>query len=446
MQTEFRASGTSLEDFFKKLAGGLNRISEETFVKHVLKLKGLDLPKEHAILVTRQIEAGGISHRSFMRFLQKYMKVTKEVAITPNFEIIGAKDRPVRKADLGEVFEVLEGPKADEASGLDRMKVRALMDSVEGWVSVKGNQGKVFLESVEKPFYQCLKDLPIEKDFDSGSAVTRTVKADEVLELIEGPRKETLGSLMRIKGKAVSDGKIGWFTMKGKSGHVFAEKGTKVYTCTATVAITDVCDIKACKVLKKLSVDDVFTILEGPVCEEGGCERVKGRSSDDVEGWITIKGNAGTVYAKVNEKLYSIVEDVAMQTDFKSESSEVRRLTAGEAIEVTEGPREEKFVPANRAKVRTASDGAEGWLSVKDGSIKAWSPFYKFAKAGTLYSSKGVKDSVVREVAAGEALELQEGPVEVDGRMWLRGSMKKDGAEGWAPVKAEDGGKLIVNQ
>merc|ERR1719171_660642 len=145
--------------------------------------------------------------------------------------------------------------------------------------------------------------------------------------------------------------------MKGKSGHVFAEKGTKVYTCTATVAITDVCDIKACKVLKKLSVDDVFTILEGPVCEEGGCERVKGRSSDDVEGWITIKGNAGTVYAKVNEKLYSIVEDVAMQTDFKSESSTVRTLAAGEAIEVAEGPKEERFVPATRAKVQTLSDG-----------------------------------------------------------------------------------------
>merc|ERR1719253_34505 len=96
--------------------------------------------------------------------------------------------------------------------------------------------------------------------------------------------------------------------MKDKSGKVCMEKSGKVYTCTATVAITDVFDIKSCKVLKKLSVDEVFTITEGPTSEEGtGIERVKGRSSkDNVEGWVTIKGNAGTCYAKVNEKLFTV--------------------------------------------------------------------------------------------------------------------------------------------
>jgi hypothetical protein len=444
MQAEYRASGASLADFFKKFAAGGDRISEENFVKHAQKLKGLELPKEHATLATRQIEAGGISYRSFMRLLQKYMKVTREIAITPGFEIIGSKDRPVRKAELEEVFEILEGPKTDEGSGLERVRVRALVDSAEGWVSVKGNQGKTFLESVEKPFYQCLKDASLESDFDSGSALKQTLKADEILELVEGPRKESLGSVMRLRGKAVSDGKVGWFTVKDKSGKVFAEKGSKCYTCTATVAITDVCDIKACKVLKKLAVDDVFTISEGPIGEEGGCERVKGKGPDGVEGWITIKGNAGTVYAKVNEKLYTVAQDVAMHSQFKSDSSEVRVLVAGEAIEATEAPREEKFVPTKRAKVRT-SGGAEGWVSAKEGFIRAWSPNYKCAKASKLYSAKGSKDTVVREIAAGETLDLQEGPVEVEGAMWLRCSMKKDGAEGWTPLKGEDGSKLIVN-
>jgi len=275
----------------------------------------------------------------------------------------------------------------------------------------------------------------------------RSVKSDEVLELIEGPRKETLGSVMRLRGKAVDDGKTGWMTLKDKSGKVYMEKSGKVYTCTATVAITDVFDIKTCKVLKKLSVDEVFTISEGPIAEEGtGVERVKGKSTkDDIEGWITVKGNAGTCYARVNEKLYTVTHEVAMQTKFNSDSSEVRKVGAQEAIEVLEGPREERFEPANRAKVRTSSDSAVGWISVKADSVRKWTPSYKFLKAGSIYAEKGSKESVVREAGAGELLELQEGPVEVDGAMWLKGQMKKDGVLGWTPLKGEGGVKVLIN-
>jgi len=252
----------------------------------------------------------------------------------------------------------------------------------------------------------------------------------------------------RLKGKAVQDGKVGWFTMKDKIGNEFAERGNKCYTCTATVAITDVFDIKACKVLKKLAVDEVFTITEGPIIEEAsGIERVKGKStSDDVEGWVTVKGNAGTCYAKVNEKLFTVLKEVAMQKQFTSDSESIRTLAAGEAVEVMEGPKEERFVPANRAKVRTGA-GAEGWISVKGDNVKAWTPFYKCVKASSLYAVKGSKDAVVREVTVGESLELQEGPVDIDGKMWLRGQMKKDGAVGWTPTKDEASvpARLLVN-
>merc|ERR1719253_1720605 len=141
--------------------------------------------------------------------------------------------------------------------------------------------------------------------------------------------------------------------MKDKSGKVCMEKSGKVYTCTATVAITDEFDIKSCKVLKKLAVDEVFTITEGPIKDDSGVERVKGKSTKDESiGWITIKGNAGTTYAKVNEKLYTVKKDVPLQQRFSSDSAAVRTLAVDEAIEVLEGPKEEKFQPANRVKVR----------------------------------------------------------------------------------------------
>jgi len=447
MRTEMRAAGLTVEQLFKKLAKKSDRVSEDSFLKHLQGLAGLNLPLEHAMLLTRQIEVGGIGQRSFLQFLQKYFKATQDIAITTTFDVIGNKEKPVRKALMDELFEVLEGPTLDAASGLERIRAKALSDGVEGWVSVKGNQGKVFLTETKKPLFQCLKDITLEKDFLSGSGDVRTVKSEEVLELLEGPRKETLGSAMRIRGKTADDSKIGWVTMKDKTGKSFLEKEGKSYTCTATVAITDVFDIKTCKVLKKLAVDDVFTISEGPVAEEGtGVERVKGkRAKDDVEGWITVKGNAGTSYAKVNEKLYTVMHEVTMQSQFKSDSSTVKTLKVGEAVEVMDGPKEEKLDPANRAKVRTSGDGTAGWISMKSDNVKKWTSSYKFLKAGSLYAQKGSKEAVVREATIGEFLELTEGPVEVDGLMWLKGQMKKDGAVGWTTIKGADGGKLLVN-
>jgi len=447
MRAEMRAAGLTVEKLFKKLAKEGERISEDNFLKHVQGLSGLNLPLEHAMLLTRQIEVGGIGQRSFLRFLQKYFKAVKDVAIMTSFDVIGSKDKPVRKANVDEVFEVLEGPTLDAASGLERVRVKALIDGVDGWVSVKGNQGKVFLTETAKPFLQCLKDVALEKDFLSGSADVRSVKAEEVLEVLEGPRKENLGSVMRIRGKATDDSKTGWITLKDKTGKVFLEKGSKCYTCMATVAITDVFDIKTCKVLKKLPVDEVFTISEGPIAEEGtGVERVKGKSTkDDVEGWITIKGNAGTCFAKINEKLYTVIQEVTMQGQFKSDSSAVRTLKVGEAVEVMEGPKEEKFDALNRAKVRTSSDGTAGWISVKSDNVRKWTSAYKFLKPGSLYAEKGNQEGIVREATVGEILELQEGPVEVDGLMWLKGQMKKDGALGWTPIKGADSVKLLVN-
>jgi len=211
MRSEMQASGMSAEKLFTKLAKKGERISEDAFVKHVQSLPGLNnLPLEHAILLTRRIEVGGIGQRSFMRCLQKFYKVAKDIVITPTFDVLNSKDKPIRKADMDEVLEAIEGPKNDEASGLERVKVRALVDGAEGWVSVKGNQGKIFLIETEKPFFQCLKDIALEKDFVTDSGEVRAVKADEVLELLEGPRKETLGSVMRLRGKAVVDGKVGW--------------------------------------------------------------------------------------------------------------------------------------------------------------------------------------------------------------------------------------------
>jgi len=442
-----QSQGVTLDDQFAKLAPDGERISEDAFVSYVQGLKDLNLSTEHAKLLTRKIEVGGIGRRAFMRLLQQYYKVAESIAITPVFDIVDSKEKPVRRADVGEIVEVVEGPKLDEKSGLNRVKVKALKDGAEGWISVKGNQGKVFLAETEKPLYACVSDAVLEKEFQSDKANSvRTVKADEVLELIEGPRQEVLGSVMRLRGKASSDGKVGWFTMKDQNGTEFAAQGGKFYTCTTTVAITDSFDIKECKVLRKLLVGEVFVVSEGPTADDSGVSRVKGKSTkDDMEGWITIKGNAGTTYAKVADKLYTIKKDVAMHSGFSSNSKDsIRTLAAEEGVEVLEGPREEKFQPVNRMKVRASSDRAVGWVTLKGDSFRSWRSTYKSVKAASLYTSKGLKEAVARETAVAELFDVLEGPVDVAGDMWVKVQAKKDALVGWAPLKNDEGIRLLV--
>jgi len=436
-------NGSTAEDYFAKLAAGGDRIAEEAFCKHIQQLAGVTLAEEQAQLVARHIDADGVCRRSFLRLVQQYMTVVQGIAITPNFEVVDTKEKMVRKAEVEEVVEVLEGPNKDEKSGLERVRIKALTDGSVGWISVKGNQGKQFLEKVDKPFFTCVKDTALEKDFkSSGDTPLRTLKAEEVVELVEGPRSEVLGNAMRARVKTSSDSKMGWVTVKDQSGLELVEKNGTIYTCVSTVAITDNFDIASCKVLRKMNATEVFTMSEGPIAEESsGITRVKGKSSKDgIEGWITITGNAGTVFARLNEKLYTVKKEVTMQKMFQSDSGDVRKLEADEALEMLEGPKEEKFQPVERMKVR-ASDGALGWIThkTKDSSIKKWSPTYKVVKQTSLYSAKGMKEAVVREVAQAEVLYMLEGPLEVDGAMWVKGRMKKDGAVGWGLIKDESG-------
>merc|ERR1712113_326204 len=105
----------------------------------------------------------------------------------------------------------------------------------------------------------------------------RMVQPNEVLELVEGPRKEVFNPCVRLKGKAVSDDAIGWFTTTDSNGAVHAEPDQQYYSCTIAMAITDKQDVKECKVLRKLMAGECFTVLEGPLDDkDSGIIRVKG--------------------------------------------------------------------------------------------------------------------------------------------------------------------------
>merc|ERR1712087_382303 len=74
------------------------------------------------------------------------LKVIKETIMTPTFEIAASKET-TKKLKPGELVEVLEWMKKDEASGLMRAKVKT-KDHKSGWATAVGNTGNVLLELV----------------------------------------------------------------------------------------------------------------------------------------------------------------------------------------------------------------------------------------------------------------------------------------------------------
>jgi len=447
---EVQKKGLTPEKLFEELAGkGKEKITEGAMCKRLLSLEGLELKEEMAQLICRfKMEANGIGKRSFLSFIQRFYVVSAGIAITTEFEI--SKGKTIRKAEVEELIEVLEGPVTDEKVGLTRLKGRSLVDSTEGWISIKGNQGSVFLKEAEKPHYTVAgsDEVQLDKDFKMGGEAVRKLKPGEVMEMLEGPRKEIAPPGLRARGKAMSDNAMGWFTIRDKQGNVFAEAEGKFYTCTSAVAMTDNLDIKDCNVLKKLTVGELFCVEEGPVeQEEQGITRVKGKTSKDEKvGWITIKGNAGTVYAAASTKHYAVVKAVPLQKTAATNSPNVRELAVEEVVQVVEGPKEEAHQAAVRVKVK-ASDGATGWVTATPTGAKKWSGSFRSQAAQTLQSTCKVDGAeAVREVAMGETFELVQGPVDEDGVMRMKGKAKKDGAIGWLTVidKKSDSPKRLM--
>lgn len=376
LRASIQARGTSIDALFMELAGSSrDHISEAALGAHLDGLQGLSLTAEQKRLLLDQGDSAQLSRRRFFKMLERFYKCVKDIAITSEFDIKSSSN--VRKLEVGELLEVLEGPKGDETLGVTRVRARALSDGKTGWITGKGNQGTPFLEETSKPFYAVVEPVALQEGFPSeGSKELRVLKADEVIEVLEGPRKEVVGNAVRARGKAASDGATGWFTVKSRQGDVVSQPGKSTFRCTQGIALTDGPNIKECKVLRKLDKGEVVLALDDPVSDElAGVMRVKARAlKDNMEGWLTTRGNAGSTYAEEAGRHYVVARTTPLQSTFASEGKTMRVLAEGESIELLEGPREERSEPAVRLRGRAVADGSVGWVTLKNANLRPWTP------------------------------------------------------------------------
>jgi hypothetical protein len=296
-----------------------------------------------------------------------------------------------------------------------------------------------------------LKDAKMEKEFSGGGTV-RELKVEDIFELLEGPRKETIEPAQRAKVKGVVDGATGFITTVDSKGTSNVEQTKNVWLVDSSVAMTDSLDIMSSKVLRKLNEGEFF-YSEGEPQEDQGITRLKGKAAKDgKEGWVSLKGNAGTMFLKQQEKHYKVVRDTALHKTFKSQDADtVKTLVTGEVVELIEGPRAEKFDPATRVKGRSIDGDAEGWVTVERNTVKHWSSTYKCLKAQKLHEGSELKDAKeIQDLAQNDLLEYLEGPVTVkegDGEdakevRRIKCRTEKEGKVGWVTVR--DAGKKAL--
>eukprot|EP00927_Polykrikos_kofoidii_P033786 TRINITY_DN2862_c0_g2_i1.p1 TRINITY_DN2862_c0_g2~~TRINITY_DN2862_c0_g2_i1.p1 ORF type:complete len:884 (-),score=211.54 TRINITY_DN2862_c0_g2_i1:94-2532(-) len=192
--------------------------------------------------------------------LTSLMSCKQSIAITSTFSI--SQGKAIRKLAVGETLETLEPEKLDEERSLFRIKARATLDGQEGYVTVKGNQGTAFVEP-DKYLYICKSAVPIEARAVAGSATVRMLEEGELFEAADSPTKDTKDGPNRAKGRSVSDGTEGWFTVGGKK----MTPWSPTCKCTVSTSLQDGLGIADSKLLRKLEPGELLQALSTPVKE-----------------------------------------------------------------------------------------------------------------------------------------------------------------------------------
>jgi len=152
---KMEAGGLSAEALFEELFTGDSAPQVqfvEAFRQPVEGYKA-KLPTEEALVAvyrrastTGDDESADMTKAAFVRMLTSRMKVARKTTLTETLSI--TKTKVLRHVDVGEIMEVLEGPLKEDSISIERVRVKAEKDGIEGWITCSGSSGTRFLEKV----------------------------------------------------------------------------------------------------------------------------------------------------------------------------------------------------------------------------------------------------------------------------------------------------------
>merc|ERR1712085_202307 len=94
----------------------------------------------------------------------------------------------------------------------------------------------------------------------------------EAVLVLETPKEEKVPPAIRVKGKALNDGALGWITLKGAN----VKPWSPYYTCKKPTVMDDALESEAAKEGRSMILGDVVELLEGPATA-GNLTRIKVR-------------------------------------------------------------------------------------------------------------------------------------------------------------------------
>jgi len=156
-----------------------------------------------------------------------------------------------------------------------------------------------FLESI-RLYYRVVNPTVLTETMSIKSKTSRRLEIGEVVEGIEGPKKDDKVELVRVHCRCVSDGDTGWVTIEGNRGALFLEPGGKFYHVVQTTQLTDGF-ASGSKVLRELVKGEFIEIQEFQKKEAStGCLRIKGKTKNDgLFGWATVAQKNGARFLEV---------------------------------------------------------------------------------------------------------------------------------------------------
>lgn len=142
------------------------------------------------------------------------------------------------------------------------------------------------------------------------------------------------------------------------------------YHVVKETVMTTLATIKDGKSVRRLDVDEVIEVQEGPLKDEHvGVTRVKGCAvKDGSVGWITVVGNNGSVFLEEGGCTFVVLQEVPMTAAFEVDGQEpVRTMNKGEKVDVIEWDKKEDATDSVRMKVRLQREGTVGWVTKQTG-------------------------------------------------------------------------------
>jgi len=278
-------------------------------------------------------------------------------------EAFATTSKELGKTQIGEVFEVIEGPRKEDPLQVQRIKGKAAKDGKIGWTTLKDAAAVDNFELTK--VLVCKSSIAITNSFDiaTGKAI-RKLEVGEVLDIVEEPKSDESRSLLRVKAKSQKDGKEGWVTMKGNQGTAYVEETSKHYKCVRGVDLEGRFGAGTGPAVRTLEVGELFEVQEGPKMEtKQGANRVRGRNvGDGKEGWFTLTKKNMQPW----QPSYRCSAAVDLFEDVEA-TKPVRKLEAGERLEALEPPTlADKDAGIVRIRLRAETDSKVGFATIKE--------------------------------------------------------------------------------